>query len=57
MYMSVYQLTCFYWEDLQEQPRNAMIKSAAGADGWTMGVHLLQQMPADQLQPNIMTSG
>eukprot|EP00439_Symbiodinium_sp_Y106_P056305 s56_g7.t2 len=36
---------------------NAMIKSAAGADGWTMGVHLLQQMPADQLQPNIMTLG
>ena len=57
MYMSVYQLTCLYWEDLQEQPRNAMIKSTAGADGWTMGVHLLQQMPADQLQPNIMTSG
>ncbi|CAE7834734.1 unnamed protein product [Symbiodinium sp. CCMP2592] len=36
---------------------NAMIKTAAGADGWTMGVHLLQQMPADQLQPNIMTLG
>ncbi|CAE7549729.1 yju2 [Symbiodinium microadriaticum] len=36
---------------------NAMIKAAAETGGWTMAVHLLQRLPADHLQPNIMTSG